>query len=115
MIIIVEFQLYARKVIVLAVSRKWCVFHVNDMWTEGVKTGFSCGRHKWMTSCGFSLLGWKCCWLAFSSSFALLVIIYVSKHNSNSLNRYIRRKPLSRSGSSGGSEGSADPPGPIWW
>jgi len=29
-IIIVEFQLYAWKVIVLDVSREWCVFHVND-------------------------------------------------------------------------------------
>jgi len=34
MIIIVEFQLYARKVIALAVSREWCVFHVDDMWTS---------------------------------------------------------------------------------
>jgi len=34
MIIIVEFQLYARKVIVLTDSRGWCVFHVDDMWTS---------------------------------------------------------------------------------
>ena len=31
MIIIVEFQFYSRKVIVLAVSREWCVFHVDNM------------------------------------------------------------------------------------
>ena len=34
MLIIVEFQLYARKVIVLAVSRERCVFHVDRMWTS---------------------------------------------------------------------------------
>jgi len=58
MIIIVEFQLYARKVIIPAVSREWCVFHVDNMWTStrglvscghgGSKTRFSCGHHKWM-------------------------------------------------------------------
>jgi len=34
MIIIVKFQIYARYFIVLAVSREWCVFHDDDMWTS---------------------------------------------------------------------------------
>jgi len=32
--IIVEFQFYAQKVIVLAVSRERCVFYVDSMWTS---------------------------------------------------------------------------------
>ena len=63
--IIVEFQRYIRKVIVLAVSRELCVFHVDGMSTatrgegiklvdaceqrEGVKIPIFCGRHKKMT------------------------------------------------------------------
>jgi len=34
MIIIIEFQLYAWKVIVRAVSREWCVFLVDNIWTS---------------------------------------------------------------------------------
>src|SRR6218665_652357 len=63
MIIIVKFQLYARKVVVLAVSRVMCIscrryvdVHVEGSisWGQGggrwgLKIGFSCGRYKWMT------------------------------------------------------------------
>ena len=31
---IVEFQLYVRKFIVLAVSREQCIFHVDRLWTS---------------------------------------------------------------------------------
>jgi len=48
MIIIVEFQLYVRNFIGLAVSREWRVFHVDDMWTStrggGVKLMWTVGR-----------------------------------------------------------------------
>jgi len=57
-IIIVQFQLYVRKVIVLAVSRELYVFHVDNMWTStrgwgvcimGTPVDRRRGRHKWMT------------------------------------------------------------------
>jgi len=45
MIIIVEFQHYAQKVIVLAVSREWCAFHVDNMWTSTMgRVSVSCGQ-----------------------------------------------------------------------
>ena len=59
MIIIVELRIYARKVIVLAVSREY-VFHVDahkgvgdwshvDRGRRGSNAGFSCGRNQRMT------------------------------------------------------------------
>jgi len=35
MIIIVEFQLYDRMIIVLAVGKELCVFQIDGMWTQG--------------------------------------------------------------------------------
>jgi len=48
-IIIGEFQLHTRKVIVLSVSKEWCVFHVDDMrtsteWRNRGVGSVSCGR-----------------------------------------------------------------------
>jgi len=48
MIIIVEFQLYARKIIVLAASREWCVFLVDNMWMS--TKGF--GGQSQVDACG---------------------------------------------------------------